>query len=107
MIDPELRHTAALERFLAAHDELRERLDHLNPLEAQVAGLTLAQYRDERLHEAFEAEAEREGLFAWELTLLLTADSPEAFQAQRLEVHKEVAEMAGLSWEEYREMYGV
>lgn len=107
MIDPEQRHPAALERFLAARDELRQQLDHLNPLEAQAAGMTAAQYRAERLHEAFEQEAEAQGLFAWELTLQLTAATPEEFQAQRLEVHKEVAEMAGMSWDEYRELYGL
>ena len=55
----------------------------------------------ERLHEAFEAEAERLGLFAWELSLQLTAANPEEFHAQRLEVHREVAEMAGMPWDEY------
>ncbi|WP_043301179.1 DUF6388 family protein [Pseudomonas sp. M47T1] len=107
MIDPEQRHPAALERFLAAHDDIRQQLDQLNPLEAQAAGLTAGQYRAERLHEAFEMEAERQGLFAWELTLQLTTDSPEDFQAQRLEVHKEVAEMAGMDWDEYRGLYGL
>ena len=54
MIDPEQRHPAALERFLAEHDEVRQQLDHLNPLLAQAAGMTAAQYRAERLHEAFD-----------------------------------------------------
>ena len=82
-------------------------LDNLNPLLAQAKGETAAQYRDERLHEAFEAEAERLGLFAWELTLQLTAATSEDYQAQRLEVHKEVAEMAGMDWLEYCELYGL
>lgn len=100
-------HEIALERFLAARPELREALDKLNPLEAQVKGETPEQYRDERLHEAFEAEAERLGLFAWELSLQLTAASAEDFQAQRLEVHKEVAEMAGMDWAEYCQLHGL
>jgi hypothetical protein len=62
------QHEQALKRFLEQRPELRVELDNLNPLLAQVKGETLAQYRDERLHEAFEAEAERLGLFAWELT---------------------------------------
>jgi hypothetical protein len=74
---------------------------------AQAKGETAAQYRDERLHEAFEAEAERLGLFAWELTLQLTAATAEDYQAQRLEVHKEVAEMAGMDWLEYCDLYGI
>ncbi|SEB76523.1 hypothetical protein SAMN05216178_2171 [Pseudomonas saponiphila] len=94
-------HEQALGTFLEQRPELREQLDHLNPLEARARGETPAQYRAERLHEAFEAEAERLGLFAWELSLQLTTASPEEFRAQRLEVHKEVAEMAGMPWAEY------
>jgi hypothetical protein len=103
----EQQHEQALNLFLDARPELRHELDNLNPLLAQAKGETLAQYRDERLHEAFEAEAERLGLFAWELTLQLTAASPEDYQSQRMEVHKEVAEMAGMGWLEYCELYGL
>ncbi|PRA23038.1 DUF6388 family protein [Pseudomonas poae] len=101
MSQPGENHQRALDRFLAEHPEVITALDGLNPLLAQAKGESQAQYRAERLHEAFEAEAERLGLFAWELTLKLTADSEEAFEAQRVEVHKEVAQMAGLSWIEY------
>ncbi|SDA38562.1 hypothetical protein SAMN03159443_00160 [Pseudomonas sp. NFACC15-1] len=107
MAATEQQHERALAKFLDEHPELRHELDHLNPLLAQAKGETAAQYRDERLHEAFEAEAERLGLFAWELTLQLTATSPEAYQAQRLEVHKEVAEMAGMAWAEYCQLHGL
>ena len=54
-----------------------------------------------------KSEAERLGLFAWELSLQLTAASAEDFQAQRLEVHKEVAEMAGMDWAEYCQLHGL
>ncbi len=107
MSQPGDNHQLALERFLSAHPDVALALDSLNPLEAQAKGETLAEYRAERLHEAFEAEAERLGLFAWELTLKLTADSAQAFEAQRLEVHKEVAQMAGLSWAEYCQLHGL
>ncbi len=107
MSPPGDNHQRALDRFLNEHPEVATELDTLNPLAAQAKGETLAQYRAERLHEAFEAEAERQGLFAWELTLKLTTDCPEAFEAQRLEVHKEVAQMAGLSWAEYCELHGL
>ncbi len=102
---PGENHQLALDVFLAQHPEVAAQLDTLNPLAAQAKGETQAQYRAERLHEAFEAEAEHQGLFAWELTLKLTTDSPEAFEAQRLEVHKEVAQMAGLSWVEYCQLH--
>ena len=107
MATPEQQHERALQIFLDERPELRDELDNLNPLLAQAKGETAAQYRAERLHEAFEAEAESVGLFAWELTLLLTTDSAEQYQAQRMEVHKEVAEMAGMEWAEYCELYGL
>ncbi|MBJ2345786.1 MULTISPECIES: DUF6388 family protein [Pseudomonas] len=107
MATTEQQHERALQIFLDERPELRDELDNLNPLLAQAKGETAAQYRAERLHEAFEAEAESVGLFAWELTLLLTTDSAEDYQAQRMEVHKEVAEMAGMEWAEYCELYGL
>ncbi|WP_085745995.1 DUF6388 family protein [Pseudomonas sp. R45(2017)] len=107
MAPTDQRHEQALKLFLDARPELREALDHLNPLLTQAKGETQAQYREERLHEAFEAEAESQGLFAWELTLQLTAATPEDYQAQRLEVHREVAEMAGMDWLEYCDLYGI
>ncbi|MGY2261371.1 DUF6388 family protein [Pseudomonas sp. SDO55104_S430] len=107
MAVPEEHHERALKRFLDERPELREELDHLNPLLAQAKGETLEQFRDERLHEAFEAEAERLGLFAWELTLQLTAATPEEYETQRREVHREVAEMARMDWLEYCDLYGI
>ena len=107
MSEPTPHHQLALERFLAQQPTLAEQLERLNPLEAQVAGLSMHAYRQERLHEAFEAEAERLGLFAWELTLLLTAESEQAFEAQRLEVHREVAQMAGMDWAEYCQLHAL
>lgn len=103
----ESQHELALQRFLNAHPALREELDHLNPLAAQAKGESMEHFRSERLHEAYEAEAERLGLFAWELTLQLTAATPKDFAAQRLEVHKEVAQMAGMDWQEYCELHGL
>ena len=107
MAATEQQYEQALQKFLDERPELRHELDNLTPLLAQAKGETAAQYRDERLHEAFEAEAERLGVFAWELTLQLTAATAEDYQAQRLEVHREVAEMAGMDWREYCELYGL
>ena len=105
MSTPGDNHQLALDRFLNEHPDIAAELNTLNPLAAQAKGETQAQYRAERLHEAFEAEAERQGLFAWELTLKLTADTPQAFEAQRLEVHKEVAQMAGLILVKYCQLH--
>lgn len=107
MAATEQQHERALEKFLDSRPDLRVELDNLNPLLAQAKGETAAQYRAERLHEAFEAEAEHQGLFAWELTLQLTATSPQDYENQRMEVHKEVAQMAGMEWAEYCELNGL
>lgn len=100
-------HELALRRFLEQRPDLNQQLDHLNPLEARARGETPEQYRAERLHEAFEAEAERQGLFAWELSLQLTTASTDEYRQRRLAVHKEVAEMAGMPWPEYCALHGI
>lgn len=105
--EPGTNHQKALDRFLAEHPELVEELDTLNPLAARAVGQSMKEYRQERLNEAFEAEAERLGFFAWELTLKLTSASAQEFEAQRLEVHREVAQMAGMDWAEYCELHGL
>lgn len=107
MSEPDEKYQAALDKFLHDNPVLHVQLDTLNPLLAQARGETQQEYRAEQLHAAFEAEAERLGLFAWELTLQLTANTPEEFQQQRLEVHKEVAEMAGLDWAQYCQLHGL
>mgnify|MGYP001761684599 FL=1 len=107
MTEPGPQHQKALDRFLREHPELAVELEKLNPLAARAVGQSMQEYRQERLNEAFEAEAERLGFFAWELTLQLTAETPEDFKAQRLEVHREVAQMAGLDWPEYCDLYGL
>lgn len=105
MTEPAPHHQKALDRFLAAHPELAAELETLNPLAARAVGQSMKEYRQERLNEAFEAEAERLGFFAWELTLQLTSASPQEFEAQRLEVHREVAQMAAMDWAEYCELH--
>lgn len=105
--EPGPQHQKALDRFLGERPELAAELEKLNPLAARAVGQSMQEYRQERLNEAFEAEAERLGFFAWELTLQLTSETPEDFEAQRLEVHREVAQMAGMGWAEYCELYGL
>ena len=107
MTEPNPHHQKALDRFLAEHPELAAELEKLNPLAARAVGQSMQEYRQERLNEAFEAEAERLGFFAWELTLQLTTETAEEFEAKRLEVHREVAQMAAMEWAEYCDLYGL
>ncbi|PAA05908.1 DUF6388 family protein [Pseudomonas fragi] len=107
MTEPGPLHQKALDRFLSEHPELIVELETLNPLAARAIGQSMKEFRQERLNEAFEAEAERLGFFAWELTLQLTSASPQEFEARRLEVHREVAQMAAMDWAEYCELHGL
>lgn len=92
MIAKESRQAVALERFAKANPQLLEEIAGLNAHEQQ-----------QQIEWAFEDQAQEQGLQPWELTLELIAESPEELREMRLEVHREVAEALGLSWQEYCE----
>lgn len=80
----------ALEKFAAANPHLLEETSALSPEEQK-----------QQLQWAFDDQAEEQGIEPWELTLELIAKDPEELKAMRREVHQEVAEALGMSWEEY------
>ena len=82
----------ALDKFLAGNPELQEEIQVLSPREQR-----------QQVQWAFEDEAQARGLEPWELTLQLVAQTPEELKAMRREVHEEVAQALGLSWEDYCE----
>ena len=88
----EVRHQAALEKYLEESPQLKEEIKDLS-----------ADDRRDQIQWAFEDEAESQGLQPWELTLKYTS-TPEEFEAARLALHKEAAEVLGVEWEEYCEM---
>jgi hypothetical protein len=90
MIPKESRNDAALEKFALNNSQLLEEIKALSPTEQK-----------QQIQWAFEDEAESQGIEPWELTLQLIAQTPEELKAMRLEVHQEVAEALGLSWDEY------
>lgn len=92
MIAKDSRQAVALERFAQANPQLLEEIAGLNAHEQQ-----------QQIEWAFEDQAQEQGLQPWELTLELIAESPEELREMRLEVHREVAEALGLSWQEYCE----
>ncbi|KIU42668.1 MULTISPECIES: DUF6388 family protein [Pseudomonas] len=92
MIAKESRQAVALERFAQANPQLLEEIAGLNAHEQQ-----------QQIQWAFDDQAQERGLQSWELTLELIAESPEQLREMRLEVHREVAEALGLSWQEYCE----
>ena len=90
MIAKEARQALALQRFAEAHPQLLEEIRELD-----------AREQAQQIQWAFEDAAQEQGVEPWELALQLIAQSPEELQVMRLEVHREVAEALGMSWEEY------
>jgi hypothetical protein len=88
----EQRHVQALEKYKLDAPQLLEEIKDLSPDDQK-----------DQIQWAFEDEAEAQGLQPWELTLKYTS-TPEEFEAQRLVLHKEAAEVLGVEWEEYCEM---
>jgi hypothetical protein len=88
----EQRHEQALEKYKLDAPQLLEEIKDLDPDDQK-----------DQIQWAFEDEAEAQGLQPWELTLKYTS-TPEEFEAQRLVLHKEAAEVLGVDWEEYCEM---
>jgi hypothetical protein len=88
----EARHEEALKKYLLDSPQLAEEIKDL-PADDQ----------KDQIQWAFEDEAESQGLQPWELTLKYTS-TPEEFEAARLVLHKEAAEVLGVEWEEYCEM---
>jgi hypothetical protein len=88
----EQRHELALEKYILDVPDLKEEIKDLSPDDQK-----------DQIQWAFEDEAEAQGLQPWELTLKYTS-TPEEFEAQRLVLHKEAAEVLGVEWDEYCEM---
>ncbi len=88
----EVRHQAALDKYLVDSPQLREEIKDLEPDDQR-----------DQIQWAFEDEAESQGLQPWELTLKYTS-TEEEFEAARLVLHKEAAEVLGVEWDEYCEM---
>jgi hypothetical protein len=91
-LSQEARHEEALKKYLLDSPQLAEEIKDL-PADDQ----------KDQIQWAFEDEAEAQGLQPWELTLKYTS-SPEEYEAARLALHKEAAEVLGVEWEEYCEM---
>ena len=86
------RHEQALKHYLEDTPQLKEEIKDLS-----------ADDQRDQIQWAFEDEAESQGYQPWELTLKYTS-TPQEFEAARLALHKEAAEVLGVDWEEYCEM---
>ncbi|MHC8304146.1 DUF6388 family protein [Pseudomonas sp. PB3P13] len=91
-LSQEARHEEALKKYVQDTPQLAEEIKDLS-----------ADDQKDQIQWAFEDEAESQGLQPWELTLKYTS-TPEEFEAARLVLHREAAEVLGVEWEEYCEM---
>ena len=91
-LSQEARHEEALGKYLKDSPQLADEIKDLSPDDQK-----------DQIQWAFEDEAEAQNLQPWELTLKYTS-TPEEFEAQRLVLHKEAAEVLGVEWDEYCEM---
>ena len=91
-VTQEVRHEEALKKYLEDTPQLKEEIKELS-----------ADDQRDQIQWAFEDEAESQNLQPWELTLKYTSTSEE-FEAARLVLHKEAAEVLGVDWNEYCEM---
>jgi hypothetical protein len=91
-LSQEARHEEALKKYALDASGLMDEIKDLSPDEQK-----------DQIQWAFEDEAEAQGLQPWELTLKYTS-TPEEYEAKRLELHREAAEVLGVEWEEYCEM---
>ena len=88
----EVRHEEALKKYLEDTPQLKDEIKDLS-----------ADDQRDQIQWAFEDEAESQGYQPWELTLKYTS-TPEEFEAARLVLHKEAADVLGVEWQEYCEM---
>jgi hypothetical protein len=88
----EARHEEALKKYVLDVPHLLE----------EIKDLSVDDQKDQ-IQWAFEDEAEAQGLQPWELTLKYTS-TPQEYEAERLKLHQEAAEVLGVEWDEYCEM---
>ncbi|MBJ2244668.1 DUF6388 family protein [Pseudomonas haemolytica] len=88
----EVRHEEALKKYLEDTPQLKDEIKDLS-----------ADDQRDQIQWAFEDEAESQGYQPWELTLKYTS-TPQEFEAARLVLHKEAADVLGVEWQEYCEM---
>ena len=91
-ITQQARHEEALKQYLEESPQLKEEIKDLS-----------ADDQRDQIQWAFEDEAESQGYQPWELTLKYTS-TPQEFEAARLVLHKEAADVLGVEWQEYCEM---
>lgn len=89
------------------YEEAHVRFLNNNPTLKNSIGVLSPKEQQKLIEQAFEDEAERLGVGDWELTLLLNASSKKLADRRILEVHKEIAEMANISWPSYCRLHNL
>jgi len=104
MIIPEKeRYRIACEKFLEEYPEVKKQLDSLNPKVAECLDITLEDYRQMELHEAFKRKAEFMGIDVYELVIRYLADSEEELKTMQMEYYEGLAKAMGMTLEDFCE----
>jgi hypothetical protein len=97
-------HKLACENFLARHPEVKAELDALSQREAGILGISLDEFREWKLGERLQEQADLSGVDVGDFIISVAARSESERKAWMLERHKQTAEAMGMDFEEYCEL---
>lgn len=101
MISTEKRLNVALEKFLTLNPDIQTNINNFNPAIADNLGMSLNEYRQQKLVEMFREYAEANDLDISNLINDLCADNEQERSAIHLQRHKEIAKSLGMDLSEY------
>jgi hypothetical protein len=101
MIPTENRFSIALEKFLASNPELQINLDNLRPSIAENLGVSLEEYRKQKLAETFSEYAKENGLDTSKLIIDLCATNELERTEMHIQRHQKISKSLGMDFSEY------
>lgn len=101
MISQEDISSIALEKFLTLNPKLQVIIKNLEPNEADALGLSMEDFRQLTLSEAFNEHVEVHGLDSFEYMLELSVSNEQEKHKMRLQHHQEIANALGMEFIEY------
>lgn len=97
----DLSYQQALTLYLAERPELLAKLGLGQPQGHCWQPADLSDAQIQHASRVFDEEAQSRGLGSWELALSLLAQTPQELSQMTLDVHREIAEMVDMEWEQY------
>lgn len=97
----ELSYQQALMLYLSERPELVEQLELGQPSGHGWQPAELSDLQIQYVSRLFDEEARVRGMGTWELALSFIARTPQELNRMTLSVHREIAEMVDMEWEQY------